>query len=376
MNQFTVITGVSGSGKSTLAFDILFNEGQRRYLLTLSSHAKSIIQNSRKTNIGKVINLPPTIAIKQHKGLGNYKSTVSNISEIHNFLRLIYAKLGEQHCHICKTFIRTHTVDQITVKILQDNYNQNIIVFSPISIKNLKNHIEKKDTTPFFLNNKLITQQKLRILNLSDDIIIEKLIGNIIVKNEKEEELRELVNIAVKTSDGFIKVISIKNTNIHVIDIESISDILIQQKTNEKFFNAKLACLNCNTILPTLEPLLFSHNSKNGCCPICKGTGINITNKNNKESSEDISLCNKCNGKRLNEEALSVYWKGYNIADILSMSVDRAIDFFENVQISSRESLIAKDILLEILSKLNFMKKVGLDYLELNQPEPTLSGGE
>ncbi|AGF48534.1 dual-domain excinuclease ABC subunit A uvrA [Candidatus Kinetoplastibacterium oncopeltii TCC290E] len=380
LNQFTVITGVSGSGKSTLAFDILFNEGQRRYLLTLNSYAKSIIQSSKRAKVGKIINLPPTIAIKQHKELGNYKSTVSNISEIHNFLRIIYAKLGEQHCPICNTIIKTHTVDQIIAKILRDYHNLNIIIFSPINIKNnnFRNYIEKEDYKFLFVKNKSITQEELLLMSSIDNIVIDKLIGNILIQNNQEEKLRKLVNYAIDTSNGFIKILLIDDTKTHIIDGKYISKILSQKLISEKLYNIKPSCVNCNIVLPKLEPLLFSHNSKIGHCLVCKGTGIHNTvkNKKNQYSSEDILSCNKCNGKRLNEEALSVYWHGYNIAEILSMSVNDVINFFRKIKIKDRENLIAKNILKEICSKLYFMKEVGLGYLELDRPEPTLSGGE
>lgn len=375
LNKFTVITGVSGSGKSTLAFDILFNEGQRRYLLTLNSYAKSIIQSPKRASVGKIANLPPTIAIKQHKELGNYKSTVSNISEINNFLRLIYAKLGEQHCPICNNTIKTHTFDQIIGEILRDYQKQNVIIFSPVNINNnnFSKHIKKEDIRFLFMNNKSINQQELESLFIEGSIVIDKLIGNVIIKNNQEEKLRELVHYAIDTSNGFIKIASIDSMSDHVIDTESIPKII-----SEKLFNIRQSCISCNIMLPTLEPLLFSHNSKYGQCIFCKGTGIEINERNseNKYFSEDISLCNKCSGKRLNDVALSVYWHGYNISEILSMSVDNAINFFRKIKTTDRETVIAKNILKEISSRLDFMKEVGLGYLELDRPGPTLSGGE
>ncbi|AGF49251.1 excinuclease ABC subunit UvrA [Candidatus Kinetoplastidibacterium galati] len=380
LNQFIVITGVSGSGKSTIAFDILFNEGQRRYLLTLNAHAKSIIQPSRRANIGKVVNLPPTIAIKQHKEFGNYKSTVSNISEINNFLRLIYAKLGEQHCPSCNATIETNTVDQIVAKILNNFYKQNVIIFSPINTKsnNFRKHIEKKDIELLFINNKSITKQELESLSNTNLIVVDILIGNIIINNNEEDKLRELVNYAIDNGDGFIKIVSINDISNSVFDARYISELLSKKPVYEKLFNSKSSCVNCNKVLPILEPLLFSHNSKNGYCIACKGTGI-ITNGSSikdKFYSEDINLCNKCSGKRLNEAALSVLWQGYNIANILSMSVNEAINFFKEIKITNREALIVKSSLEEISNRLDFMKEVGLGYLELNRPEPTLSGGE
>ncbi|WBF65371.1 MAG: excinuclease ABC subunit UvrA [Candidatus Kinetoplastibacterium crithidii] len=359
LGKFIAITGVSGSGKSTIAFDILFNEGQRRYLMTMNAYARSIIHTAQKPHVDKILNLPPTAAISQRLNSTSHKSTVGTISEINNFLRLLFSKLGQQHCYKCGLKITTFTIEQIISRIKNIFYNRTIIISSPIKT-----------------SNKTLIRNLAKKLNLSIDInktkentIIYLPIEEIKISKKNEILLNNIIKNALKYSDGFVQI------------SEKIESESLKLENKAIIYSTKQTCLHCEIDYPKIDSQLFSYNNKKGWCYSCQGTGILIKNqslqKTNdlKQNNNDLK-CKVCDGKRLNNISLSVLWKNLNINDFTSMSIDDLKNFFNKNCAEITENKIANEIIKEIIKRLDFMDNLGIGYLSLNRSEPTLSGGE
>ncbi|AGF47099.1 dual-domain excinuclease ABC subunit A uvrA [Candidatus Kinetoplastibacterium desouzaii TCC079E] len=372
LNEFVVITGVSGSGKSTLAFNILFHEGQRRYLMTMNSYARSVTNTIKKADVSKIINLPPTASISQHLNNGNNKSTVGTISEVHNFLRLLYTKLGTQYCYKCNNHIFTTNKNQIVARIFKELKGLNAIFMMPIRVQEkstLLNIIREQNIPYINIKNNLIATNKINF----EEISLEKIIY-IPVKEEKiiehnEFKIHSIVEEIVTDSEGFIKIIE-KPINPQKIKEQNI--------LKELFFSTKNSCLNCKINFPPIDSKLFSYNSSQGWCEYCNGSGLikNLKKEKQYKSSDDYITCNHCLGKKLNKTTLSILWENHNIDDLTSMSIDDLISFFNNIKLNSKELQISNNIIKEILNRLTFMQRVGIGYLNLNRPEISLSGGE
>ncbi|AFZ82509.1 excinuclease ABC subunit UvrA [Candidatus Kinetoplastidibacterium crithidiae] len=359
LGKFIAITGVSGSGKSTIAFDILFNEGQRRYLMTMNAYARSIIHTAKKPRVDKIINLPPTAAISQRLNSAGHKSTVGTISEINNFLRLLFSKLGQQHCYKCGSNITSLTIEQIISRIKNIFYNKIVII-----------------TTPIKTSNKTLIKNLIKQLNLSIDInktqentIIYLPIAEIKISKKNEILLNNRIKNALEYSDGFVQI------------SEKAESACLKLENKSIIYSTKQKCFYCQIDYPKIDSQLFSYNNKKGWCDSCHGTGMLSNNQQSKKMIDskqyDNDLkCKICNGKRLNNISLSVLWKNLNINDLISMSIDDLKTFFNKNLTEIIENKIANEIVKEIIKRLDFMANLGIGYLSLNRSEPTLSGGE
>lgn len=382
-DKFTVITGVSGSGKSTLAFDILFQEGQRRYLESLNAYARSIVQPAGQPDVDAIYGIAPTVAIEQRTSRGGYKSTVGTMTEIHHFLRLLYVKLGTQYCPCCQVPVEPQRPDQILAHIMTHHRGQRIGIMAPLIVArkgyytDLAKWADNKGYTHLRVDNEFIPVNPWPRLDRNQEHTIELPVLDIIIDPANESELREAINTALTHGQGQLSIL-------YELDPEKP---LTPDYLEQKHFSVKRACPSCSRSFPEPDPRLFSYNSKHGWCERCFGTGLKLkdfkeeltgeeTSWLNRETEEGDSTCPSCHGARINEVARNVLWQKLPIHKLSEYSVEDLEDFFLTVTMTEREQQIARDVLHEIRSRLKFMRNVGLNYLSLDRAAPTLSGGE
>jgi excinuclease ABC subunit A len=380
--KFTVVTGVSGSGKSTLAFDILFAEGQRRYLESLNAYARQFVQPASKPDVDAIFGIPPTVAIEQRTSRGGSKSTVATQTEIHHFLRLLFVKLGTQYCPECDVAIEPQSVDAIVARLMKEQRGKTIAVLAPLvtNRKGFYTDLAKwalaKAVSHLRVDGEYMPTKGWPRLDRFREHTIELPVAEVAVAPENEKRLRAAVEAALEMGKGVLHVCC-----------SGWGD------RETQIYSVKRACPSCGRSFPELDPRLFSYNSKHGWCAACYGTGLQIEQvewdeERSKTGTEDHVLdswvewleldepCPECEGKRLNKEALAVRFRGQSIADMSAQPISAAHRFFTKIAVAGREQEIARDILAELASRLGFLEQVGLGYLSLDRGAPTLSGGE
>lgn len=466
-NKFIVFTGLSGSGKSSLAFDTIYAEGQRRYVESLSSYARQFLGQMDKPEVESIEGMSPSISIDQKTTSKNPRSTVGTVTEIYDYLRLLFARVGHPYCPICGKEITSYTVDQMVDRVMELEERSRVVILAPVvrrrkgTHKKVLDKIKKDGFIRAVVDGEMldITAEEVELdKNLFHDISI--VVDRLIVKEGIESRLSDSMELALKESDGIV--------NVEVIDGETF------------VFSSKLACPDCNIVIEEITPRSFSFNSPLGACEVCNGLGFSkepdpqliIPNKDlsisegaiasfsnvdgtyymeifkqiakhykfsekspikdaPKEMIKDILYgtkynvniryksmfsgmtgfkgnwegvipnlkrrysetssdrvidridefmsdepCPKCHGKRLKDASLAVKVNGKNIAEVTDMSIVDALDFFNNLKLSEKEEIIAKQVLKEIRERLGFLKNVGLDYLTMSRMAGTLSGGE
>jgi excinuclease ABC subunit A len=376
--RFTVVTGVSGSGKSTLAFDILFAEGQRRYLESLNAYARQFVQVASRPDVDAIYGIPPTVAIEQRTSRGGRKSTVGTLTEIHHFLRLLFVKLGTQHCPECDVPIEPQSEDAIAARLLREYKGQRISLLAPLVVNrkgvytDLARWARGKGFSHLRVDGKLLPVQPFPRIERFKEHSIELPVGEVTVSPKGERELRERLAAALEFGKGSVLVLSGRKA---------------------QPYSTKRACPSCGRSFQELDPRLFSYNSRHGWCPSCVGTGLQLKDvgwdaERSRTGQEDHVLdswlewlevdeaCPACEGKRLKPEALAVRWRGRSIADYGMQPVSLLAALFERIRLEGRSAEIARDLVAELRSRLGFLKEVGLDYLALDRAAPTLSGGE
>jgi excinuclease ABC subunit A len=366
-DKFTVITGISGSGKSTLAFDILFAEGQRRYLESLNAYARQFVQPATRADVDAVFGIPPTVAIEQRTSRGGRKSTVATVTEVQHFLRLLFVKLGTQFCPDCDVPIEPQTPESILAQLQRQHRGQRIELFAPLITArkgvytDLAEWAGKKGFSHLRVDGSLLPTAKWPRFDRFKEHNIELPVGAVVVTGRNEARLRELLESALQFGKG----------------------VVMAGKT---IFSTQRACPKCSRSFPELDPRLFSYNSKHGWCPSCYGTGLQLAGFDEEQTGEEIwwnewfegqeRPCLSCRGQRLRPEALAVKFQQKNIAAFSALSVTAAAQVFGKMNLRGREAEIARDILAELRSRLAFLQEVGLSYLALDRAAPTLSGGE
>jgi excinuclease ABC subunit A len=376
-DAFSVITGVSGSGKSTIAFDILFAEGQRRYLESLNAYARQFVQPASRPDVDGVYGVPPTVAIEQRTSRGGRKSTVATLTEIYPFLRLLFVKLGVQHCPACGVPIEPQTPDAIAARVLRDYKGKRAAVLSPLITArkgyytDLAAWAAGKGFTHLRVDGILLPTDAWPRLDRFKEHTIELPMGSELVSADRERSLRDLLARGLDFGKGVIRVVGGSRG---------------AAAGKETVFSTKRACPSCGRSFEELDPRLFSYNSKHGWCPECYGTGLLLSGFDAEQTGEEIwwndwwegaeKPCPACNGQRLRPEALAVKFRGRNIADYTRLPVEDMQAAVKALRLTQRETEIARDIVSEILSRLAFLGRVGLAYLSLDRSAPTLSGGE
>jgi excinuclease ABC subunit A len=403
LNRFTVITGVSGSGKSTLAFDILFAEGQRRYLESLNAYARQFVQPASRPDVDAIFGIPPTVAIEQRTSRGGHKSTVATLTEIYHFLRLLYVKLGVQYCPVCEARIEPQSADAIAARLLKDYRGKSITLLAPLIVarKGLYTALAKwargKGFSHLRVDGTLLPTAKWPRLDRFIEHNIELPIATLTVSPAREAELRRALDLALEHGRAVVHVDATAGTAKPPMGAKTAAGVAKPSKAAAagaaavSVFSTKRACPNCGTGFPELDPRLFSFNSKHGWCKRCFGTGLQLEEFDAEQSGEEATWreadgaqahdgrpvpCADCAGQRLNPVAMHVMFRGQSIAALTDLPVR---DFSANLQklkLVGRERDIARDLLAELAARTAFLCDVGLGYLQLNRAAPTLSGGE
>jgi excinuclease ABC subunit A len=464
-NKFIVITGLSGSGKSSLAFDTLYAEGQRRYVESLSSYARQFLGIMAKPDVDKIEGLSPAISIEQKARSKNPRSTVGTITEIYDYLRLLYARAGIQKCHKCNKTISKQSVQQIVDSIMNLEKKTKFYILAPAiklqkgTHKDLLSNFLKEGFLRARINNENIDLTNYKQLNQNKKHNIDLIIDRLVMSDNITERLTTSIELALKISNGELKILTLEN--------------------EEYYYNENLACLACNISFDELEPRHFSFNSPFGACKKCDGLGTNMMidpdriildiNKSiikgciatageppwhhrfDKDinqlckdykfdlnepwkylpttikkiilhgiplESKKISLnkfkgevrnnfkgiipnlqkryvqtqsgyirdwiekfmtkqdCIICKRQKLKQGSLSVYIHTKNISSLCNLAITDLIIFFKNLNLTASKTVISKEIIKEIVSRLQFLDNVGLGYLNLSRNAVTLSGGE
>jgi len=398
--RFNVITGVSGSGKSTLAFDILFNEGQRRYLESLNAYARSIVQPAGRPEVDAVYGIPPTVAIEQRLSRGGRKSTVGTTTEIWHFLRLLYVKLGVQHCIHDGQAVQAQTPESIVAQIMRRFKGQEIGLLAPLVINrkgvytDLAEWARLKGYTHLRVDGEYLSTVKFPRIDRFKEHTIELPVLSFSVSAKEEDLLRKALALALELGKGVVHVLS---------DLVPLRSAFSLGQSCAKLgsldvFSTKRACPVCATSYAELDPRLFSYNSKHGWCTSCVGTGLkldasqrNLLDDTQVDASQkgreqtfaepvledfEETTCVSCAGTRLNATARAVRFQDQAITDIARLSVKDISQWAEHLKLLGREAQIAKDLVPEIKGRLKFLEQVGLAYLTLDRGAPSLSGGE
>ena len=382
-DELVCITGLSGSGKSTIAFDIIFAEGQRRFLDSMSPYARQFAGQLEKPDIDKITGLPPTVAIEQRVSRGSGKSTVGTVTEIYHFLRLLYAKLGTQHCPVSGVPVVSQTLEAIHSKVteaMKEDKNARFLVPLVIAKKGYHTDIvaaaEKYGIEEVIADGKLVKASEFTPLARykEHDIYAVHPYGTI-----------EYTEAALKLGS----------------DRCAVATVLNKKATEITNYSTKRVSLATGKSFDEPDPHHFSFNSPRGWCKECRGYGSIVdaasarkkkrkANEFNSQAEEEIHqelarsrdkdavriVCPECQGARLREESRHILIEGKDISNITAKSVSEAIDLLEKWDFTGRDKIIARDILPEIIQRLQFLQKVGLDYLSIDRSADTLSGGE
>jgi excinuclease ABC subunit A len=404
--KFNVVTGVSGSGKSTLAFDILFNEGQRRYLESLNAYARSIVQPAGRPEVDAVYGIPPTVAIEQRLSRGGRKSTVATTTEVWHFLRLLWVKLGLQHCVHDGAPVRAQSAESIAAQLIRDHRGQHVGLLAPLVVNrkgvytDLAKWARARGHSHLRVDGEFLHTSPFPRIDRFKEHVIELPVGDLVVTPENEAALRALLAKTLDHGKGVLHLL-------HPID--SLADDLADEGNGKGIgevtvFSTRRACPVCGTSYPELDPRMFSYNSKHGWCTGCVGTGLKLTREQRRAYDDSLrddgdkgreqsfpseepeveglvdEPCADCGGARLNPNSLAVTFDGRDIGAIARGSVREVRAWIEGLglegRLNERERGIARDVVAEIRSRLAFLEEVGLGYLTLDRAAPTLSGGE
>ena len=364
-DKLVVITGLSGSGKSSLAFDTIYAEGQRRYVESLSAYARQFLEQMGKPDVDSIEGLSPAISIEQKSTSHNPRSTVGTVTEIYDYLRLLFARVGRPYCFQCGEEITAQTVQQMVDAIASLPEGEKFQILAPI-VRGRKGEY-RKELLEMRKAGYVRARVDGKIIDLGEDISLDKqkkhtieiIVDRLVMKagDALMRRLADSVETSVKLTGGLVGVLT--------------------EDARTRLYSDKLACITCGVSYPEVTPRIFSFNSPHGACPACDGIGYAMMPGDQEE--EDFTLlepCQACHGARLRPESLSIKLAKQSIAEVTSLSVRAAADFFLSLKFTDRELVIAHRILKEIRERLGFLVNVGLDYLTLDRAAATLSGGE
>lgn len=416
-DKLVVITGVSGSGKSSLAFDTIYAEGQRRYVESLSAYARQFLEQMDKPDVDLIEGLSPAISIEQKTTSKNPRSTVATVTEIYDYLRVLYARVGRPHCYSCRKPITSQTVTQIVDQVLALPAGTRIQVLGPVvrgrkgEYRQIFAQMRKEGFVRVRVNGKLRELDEPIELDKNKKHTIEVVVDRLVVTPEVPRRLADSLETALKLADGIVTV-------------------NLPDQAKDLTFSERMACIECGVSYPEISPRIFSFNNPHGACPACDGLGtkldgstggLNSSLRNLGEEFFGASLgyldrrykdtqssrvreeiesyverlasvrpCPECQGARLRKESLAIRVGGLNIAELTRKSVKDAAVFFAalagsasggptpngDLALTEKEREIARRILKEIRERLGFLINVGLDYLTLDRTAATLAGGE
>jgi excinuclease ABC subunit A len=361
-NQLVVITGVSGSGKSSLAFDTIFAEGQRRYIECLSAYARQYLDQLERPDVDLIEGLPPTVAIDQRAGQASPRSTVGTLTEIHDYLRLLFARLGTPYCPKCGLPINRQTPEQMVAHVLAFPKGKKAMVLAPLVRGRKGAHLDVFQTIrrSGLLRARVdgqiteVTEQPPKLAKAKIHHI-EVVVDRLVIREGIRPRLAESINLALKLSEGVV-----------VFAAET------DKGWDDHVLSVHLACPDCGAGLQSPEPRGFSFNSPYGACPACEGLGVIATD----QPDLDEPPCPACQGSRLRPEARAVRVGGRSIDQVSALAISDLRRFFDELAFDPAQEPIARPLVREIASRLRFFAEVGLDYLSLARGSDTLSGGE
>ncbi len=381
-DQFVVVTGLSGSGKSTLAFDVVFAEGQRRFLDSMSTYARQFVEQMERPDVDHIAGLPPTVAIEQRITRGGAKSTVATVTEVYHFLRLLYAKVGVSYCPDCKVPVQEQTPNSIAVAVAEQAAREPVRILTPI-IRGRKGFHDKiaemarrQGFAEMLIDGRLVAVDSFQRLQRFKEHHIDFVIGRVDQKTP-QREIDAMVTQALELGRGVLR--------------------LLGSSGLPRVFSSQRACPDCRRSFDVLDPRLFSFNSPHGWCPRCRGFGfirkaagqLDTSRANSlleaelgeeqrmeNADAEELVCCPDCSGTRLNAEARAVQVQGRGLGELTQLPVRRVREVMQAMKFMGTQELIARDIRTEIAQRLNFLEEVGLGYLVLSRGATTLSGGE
>ena len=348
--RLIVITGVSGSGKSTLAFDLIFAEGQRRYLESLPAYLRQFVKLYEEPEVDLIAGLPPTVALEQRTSRPGPRSTVGTLTDTLPYLRLLFARVATPYCPRCARPLSRVSREVLLSRLLQEFSGQKVKVLSPRVRRRKGFHrpvFERALAAGFSevrVDGRFLPLPPIPELSRFREHTIEVVVGETLVSPEKEGELRRLLEKALSGGRG---------------------EAIVWSPQEERLVSERLSCPDCGLSLPDPDPLLFSFNTRAGACPTCGGLGF-----------FPEGPCSACGGTRLRPEALAWRLGGRHIAELADLPAGRLRQFLAKLSFSGREAEIARPILRELLARLDFLVEVGLPYLSLSRPGESLSGGE
>ena len=375
-NQVVVITGLSGSGKSSLAFDTVYAEGQRRYVESLSYYARQFLHQFPKPKVESIKGLCPSIAIEQKTISYNPRSTVGTVTEIFDYLRLLFARVAVPYCPEHKEALRGQTVDEIFESIMALPSETKFLVTAPVvrgrkgEFLNQAQAWLKKGYLRARVDGRWIELQNMKKLSKQKKHDIDVLVDRLVVSEQFSQRLKESLKMALQLSEGFVS-----------IEVAS-------PKNKVTMYSTKNSCSLCGYVCPELEPRLFSFNDPKGACPTCNGLGsldLEYYDDGYEYEYEDeeldenaLELCSDCQGYRLSQEALNVFLQDHHIGELSEMPCEELLKFFKKLKFhkNDRKKEVALKIVEQIISRLEYMVHMGTGYLSLSRPTRTLSGGE
>jgi excinuclease ABC subunit A len=381
-DQMVVITGLSGSGKSTLAFDILFSEGQRRFLDSMSPYARQFVEQLEKPDVDLVEGLPPSVAIEQRVTRGGGKSTVATVTEVYHFLRLLFAKTGTQFCPNCNLPVEKQTLAAIVKQVETAARRGPLKVLAPLVKARKGFHTdvarwaERNGFDSLFVDGQFVPVRQFRKLERFKEHTIDVVVG--VIDKKRIAKARNLSQRALEIGRGTAR--------------------LIDGKGRLTVMSTEMSCPGCGRAFEELDPRLFSFNSPHGACEECGGFGeiwnqsLQVGESDDGESvlenelaaeresewieESEAQICPACQGSRLNAIARHVRVQNKTIDDFTALSAAAAAKQIARLKFSGKQKTIASELIPEIVQRLRFMDNVGLGYLSLGRSAKTLSGGE
>ena len=409
-DRLIVITGVSGSGKSSLAFDTIYAEGQRRYVESLSAYARQFLEQMDKPDVDLIEGLSPAISIEQKTTSKNPRSTVATVTEIYDYLRLLYARVGRPFCYRCGKPIASQTVSQIVDQVLALPAGTKIQVLAPIvrgrkgEYRQIFVQMQKEGFVRVRVNGALHDLDQAIELDKNKKHTIEVVVDRLVVSDALGRRLADSLETALKLAEGIVTINQ-------------------PDQGQDLTFSERMACIECGVSYPEISPRIFSFNNPHGACPACDGLGTKVDlravsldpslrelgeeffgaslgslDRRYKETQSSrvreeiesyverlasVQPCPECDGARLRKESLAIRVGGLNIAELTRKSIKDTVAFFaalgsngDATSLTDKEREIARRILKEIRERLGFLMNVGLDYLTLDRTAATLAGGE
>jgi excinuclease ABC subunit A len=369
--RLVVITGVSGSGKSSLAFDTLYAEGQRRYLESLTADARQFLQQMEKPDVDLIEGLAPAIAVQQKAGLSSPRSTVGTLTEIYDYLRLFFARVGQPTCIQCGREITAQSIEQISDQLLSLPERARILVLSPMVLspegepRAVLQELARMGFVRVKINGRIHELSEPMQLPVERPQTIDLIVDRLVLRPGIERRLADSLEVASRFGRQVIKVELVAEEG--------------SAPAQELIFTQQSRCIRCGLSLPDITPRLFSFNSPHGACPACKGLGIGSQPRRGAKRAEndvDTKPCEECRGTRLRKESLAVKVNGKSIADLTSMSLAETRDFCQRLDLGKKASVVGQKLLHEVSSRLQFLIRLGLEYLTLDRSAVTLSSGE